>query len=336
MERWSLAQDRALDLITLGRAGIDLNADRFNCPLEEVEHFTRTVGGSPANIAVGAAKLGLRVGFIGRVADNGFGRFIRNYFLEQGIDTTGLIFDDEGCSNCLAVTEVRSPEVCGSVFYRERVADLNLKPTDIDPAFVASAKVLLISGTALAASPSREAALLAAEYAAAAGTKVALDIDYRPYTWRSAEEAALYYGLLCEKCHIIIGTREEFDATETLFLPGNQDDDRTARRWLDKQAELVIVKRGKDGSAAYTRQGPPLHAGIYPARLKKTFGAGDAYAAALIFGLISGKPLNECMALGGACASIVISGTTCSTAMPTLEELVDYMRRCDSGEIRAK
>ena len=333
MERWTLPQDRALDLITLGRAGIDLNADRFNCPLEEVEHFTRTVGGSPANIAAGAARLGLKVGFIGRVADNGFGRFIKQFFLERGIDTAGLVFDDEGYSNCLAVTEVRSPEQCGSVFYRDRVADLNLKPTDIDPAYIASAKVLLISGTALAASPSREAALLATEYAVAAGTKVALDIDYRPYTWRSAEEVALYYGLLCEKCDIIIGTREEFDATETLFLPGNRDDERTARRWLDRRAELVIVKRGKEGSTAYTRQAPPLHANIYPARVKKTFGAGDAYAAALFFGLLSRKPLALSMAMGGACASIVISGTTCSTAMPTLAELTDYMRRCDDGAI---
>lgn len=334
MEAWSTPQNRALDLITLGRAGIDFNADRFNCPLEEVEHFTRTVGGSPANIAVGAARLGLKVGFIGRVADNGFGRYIKTYFKTQGIDTAGLIFDDEGYTNCLAVTEVRSPEVCGSAFYRDRVADLNLKPTDLDPAYIASAKVLLISGTALAASPSREAALLAAEYAVAAGTRLALDIDYRPYTWRSPEEVALYYGLLCEKCDIIIGTREEFDATETLFLPGNRDDQVTARRWLEKRAELVIVKRGKEGSTAYTRQAPPLHADIYPAQLKKTFGAGDAYAAALFCGLLRGEGLARSMAMGGACASIVISRTTCSAAMPTPVELGDYMRRCDRGEIR--
>ena len=325
--------NRPLDLITLGRAGIDFNTDQLNCPLEEASSFTRTVGGSPANIAVGGATLSLNVGFIGKVANNGLGRYIVNYFHQKGIDTTNVIFDMSNAVNGLAITEIRSPRDCGAVFYRDNVADLNLTASEINEDYIKKSKILLVSGTALARSPSREAVFTAIEYAKRNNVFVALDIDYRPYTWGSLDEVAVYYNLVCEKCDLIIGNKEEFDLTHRLFTPENCADSTSEKRWLNHNAKIVVVKHGKTGSVAYTREQDEVRCAPFPARLIKTFGAGDAYAAAFLYGLVSGLELSECMKIASASASIVISKVSCSVAMPTVEEIYEYIQRCQQGEI---
>ena len=182
---------KTLDLICLGRAGIDLNPLEFNSQFEKVTAFKKSVGGSPANIAVGAAKLGLKVGFIGRVANNGIGRYIVEYFKKNNIDTSGMIFDEKS-ANSLALTEVLTPDKCGAIFYLDHTADLHLNHEDIHEDYIKESKSLLISGNALAQSPSREAVFLAVEYAKKHNTKVIIDIDYRPYAWKSIEEPAIY------------------------------------------------------------------------------------------------------------------------------------------------
>lgn len=324
MDKILFETNKKLDLICLGRAGVDLNPVEFNRPIEEVTTFIKSVGGSPANIAVGAAKMGLKVGFIGRVANNGFGRYILHYFKKKDIDTSKITFDDKA-ANSLALTEVLTPNRCGAIFYMDNVADLNLTCEDIDEEYIRGSKSLLISGTALAQSPSREAVFLAVEYAKKHNTKVIIDIDYRPYTWNSLEETAIYYSLICEKCDIIIGTREEFDVTELLWDKKNENDKKTADRWIDKGAELVIIKKGKDGSVAYLKNGTVIRVGIIPTHERKTFGAGDAYASSLIACLIKGKCIEKSILYGTASASIVITKTDCTEAMPTEKELEEFI-----------
>lgn len=316
--------NKKLDVICLGRAGVDLNPIEFNTSIDKVSGFIKSVGGSPANIAVGLAKQGMKVGFIGRVADNGFGKFIKDKFESVGIDTTGVIFDKKH-TNGLALTEVRSPEECGAIFYRENVADLHLCCDDINEDYIKSAKILMISGTALSKSPSREAAFLAIEYAKKNSVKVAMDIDYRPYSWESSSETSICYTMACEKCDIIIGTREEFDAVEYLWDKDNNDDETTAKRFLQKGAGIVVVKRGADGSAAFLDDGKVIKAGIVPAKLRKTFGAGDAFAAGFLTSLLKGNDIKTSLIKGSATASIVISKTDCTEAMPTSQELENYL-----------
>lgn len=325
MEKYIFKQNTDTDVTCLGRLGIDFNCNEINRPLENVVTFTRTVGGSPANIAVGIAKQGLKVGFIGRVANNGLGKFIINDFKSKNIDTSGIVIDKEA-QNCLAITEIKSPNNCGGILYRDNVADLNLTYSDIDEEKIKNSKVLLISGTALAKSPSREAAILAVDYAKKHDTTVVLDIDYRPYTWNSLEETSIYYNIICSKCDIIIGTREEFDAVEYLYNKDNNSDKNSALYWIKKGIKLVVVKRGKEGSTAWTNEGDEYKSEIFPAKLKKTFGAGDAYASAFISHLIKGCTISEAMKMGSASASIVISDLNCSDAMPTSEELNKFIK----------
>ena len=142
------------------------------------------------------------------------GRFIVNYLKDNHIDTSGISVDQTGAVTGLAFTEIKSPEDCSILMYRDNVADLKLDTTDVSEEYIKQSKALLISGTALAASPSREAVFLALDYARKHDVVVIFDLDYRPYTWKSAQETAVYYNLAAEKCDVIIGTREEFDMME--------------------------------------------------------------------------------------------------------------------------
>jgi 5-dehydro-2-deoxygluconokinase len=317
-------KDKKLDVICLGRAGIDLNPIEFNTTIDKVSGFVKSVGGSPANIAVGLAKQGMKVGFIGRVANNGFGKYIVDKFQELGINTDGIVYDNVH-TNGLALTEVRSPSECGAIFYRENVADLHLCCEDIKEDYIKMAKVLMVSGTAFAKSPSREATFLAIEYARRNGVTVAMDIDYRPYSWESDAETSICYTMVCEKCDIIIGTREEFDAVEYLWDKENKDDEKTAKRFISKGTKLVVVKRGEEGSTAFTSEGEVIKAGIIPTKLRKTFGAGDAFAAGFLTSLLNENDVKTSLIKGSGTASIVISKTDCTEAMPTSEELKNYL-----------
>lgn len=330
-----LPEGREFDLTALGRLCIDLNANEINRPMEETLTFTKYVGGSPANIAIGASRLGLRTAFIGKLADDQMGRFIADYLRRDGIDTRGVSTDRTGAVTGLAFTEIKSPSDCSILMYRDNVADLLLSPSEVSEELIARSRLLLLSGTALAASPSREAALLALTYARRHGTAVAFDIDYRPYTWKSPEETAVYYNLAAEKSDIIVGTREEFDSMERFEHNPDRSDAFTASKWFGHAAGLVIVKHGKAGSVAYTRDGGEHRAVSYPAKVIKTFGAGDSYAAGFLYGLLSGWAVDRSMSFGSAAASIVVSSHSCSDAMPTVRQVEEYIARCERGEIVA-
>ena len=318
-------ENRGLDFIAVGRLCIDLNANETQRPMEETKTFTKYVGGSPANIAIGAARLGLKTGFIGKVSDDQMGRFITDYLQKNKINTDSIVVDKTGAVTGLAFTEIKSPTDCSILMYRDNVADLKLSPTEVSEEYIKQSKALLISGTALAQSPSREAVFLALEHARKHEVVVFFDIDYRPYTWKSEAETAVYFNLAAEKSDVIIGTREEFDMMEKLLNYEESNDQVTAERWFSHHAQIVVIKHGGEGSIAYTRDGDSHRGGIFKTKVLKTFGAGDSYASAFIYGLMQGLEIPQAMRLGGASASIVISKHSCSDAMPTSVELLEFM-----------
>mgnify|MGYP001238897275 CR=1 FL=1 len=335
MNHLNFPQERPLDFIAMGRLCIDLNANEINRPLEETKTFTKYVGGSPANIAIGMSRLGMRTGFIGRVADDQLGRYILNYLAENHIDRSGVVTDRSGSVTGLAFTEIKSPTDCSILLYRDNVADLKVEPNDVDESYLQQTKAFLISGTALAKSPSREAIFLALEYARKHNVVTFFDLDYRPYTWKSPEETAIYYNLAAEKCDVIIGTRDEFDLMERFEANPERDDQVTAEKWFDYQAKIVVVKHGQDGSVAYTNKGERFEGTIFPAKVLKTFGAGDSYAAGFIYGLLQGWEIPRAMEFGAAAASIVVSSHSSSEAMPTVEQVKEYIEKCRNGEMEA-
>ncbi len=215
-------ETRKLDLILLGRVTIDFNPayndqvkEDFK-PLKKVHMFEKFVGGSPANIAVGVTRHGLKAGFIGKVSADQFGEYVVDYFNEQGIDTSHITKCTNGEKLGLTFTEMLSSKESSILMYRNRIADLQLSVEDIDEEYIKSAKAILVSGTALAESPSREATLKAVMLAKKNNTKVIFDIDYREYNWKNTDEISIYYSMIAKEADIIMGSREEFDLTEKL------------------------------------------------------------------------------------------------------------------------
>lgn len=210
--------------------------------------------------------------------------------------------------------------------YRDNAADLKLEPTDVSEDYICCSKALLISGTALSKSPSREAVFLALKYARKHGLVVFFDIDYRPYSWASDAETAIYYSLAAEKSDVILGTREEFDLMEAFDDNLNRDDEVTANKWFGYHGKVVVIKHGEEGSIAYTKDGDQFEGKIFPAKVVKTFGAGDSYASAFVYGLLNGWTIPEAMEFGSASASIVVSSHSSSDAMPNVEQIQAYIQ----------
>lgn len=312
---------RPLDFIGLGRLCIDLNANEINRPMEETRTFTKYVGGSPANITIAIARLGLKTGFIGRVSDDQHGRFILNYLRDRGIDIANVATDLSGSVTGLAFTEIKSPAECSILMYRDNAADLKLEPADVKEDYIKRAKAILISGTALAQSPSREAVFAALDYAHKHQVVVFFDIDYRPWTWRSKADTRIYCRLVAEKSDVILGGREEFDVLEDRKEGTKGDDRETAEMWFGHRAKIVLVKHGGDGSICITKNGNRYKGMTFPANVVKTFGAGDSFAGAFIYGLMQGWSVEKSQQFGAASASIVVSSHSCSDAMPSLEEI---------------
>ncbi|MBD0406957.1 5-dehydro-2-deoxygluconokinase [Bacillus sp. 1021] len=320
--KYTFNEEKEFDIVAIGRACIDLNAAEYNRPMEETMTFSKYVGGSPANIAIGSAKLGLKAGFIGKIPDDQHGRFIVSYMQGKGVDTSQMAVDKEGRKAGLAFTEILSPEECSILMYRDNVADLYLEPSEVNEGYIANAKMLLVSGTALAKSPSREAVLKAVHIAKKHDVKVVFELDYRPYTWLSAEETAVYYTLAAEQSDIVIGTRDEFDVMENR---SGGENDETVRRLFAHSADLVVIKHGVDGSYAYSRSGEVFRARAYKTKVLKTFGAGDSYASAFIYGLVSGRDIETALKYGSASASIVVSKHSSSEAMPAAGEILELI-----------
>ena len=318
---------RALDLICLGRAGVDFYAQQDGVALEDVVTFRKSVGGSPANVATQLARLGGSAAILSIVSDDGFGRYVRRFLADNGVDVSALKTDTTGALNSTSFTEMR-PEQCKVIIYRRDAADLQLQPADIDRDFIASARALLVTGTALSASPSREAAWHAMDLARQAGTTVVLDLDHRPYGWHNANEAAVTLRLACSLADIVIGNREEYDVLEQLeqLMPSaERDDHASARRVLSGMTQVAVVKDGQRGCRVFQRDGSQLDMGIYPVQARKPFGSGDAFAGALLWALFEGRDWTHATRCGAAAAALNVSRDACAEAMATKIELTQFM-----------
>ncbi len=322
----SFDENKRYDLILLGRVAIDFNPMDYYKTLAESETFRKYVGGSPANIAVGLSRLGKKCGFFAKVSDDRFGEYVVDYFKNEGIDTSHIRKCENGESLGLTFTEILSRDESNILMYRNGIADLSLCPEDIDEEYLTQAKAVLISGTALAASPSREAALKTVALARKNGVRIIFDIDYRAYNWKSLDEMAAYYLAVARDSDIILGSRQEYDLTER-FLGLDGTDKASAGYWCSCQASVVVIKHGRGGSAAYTDDGKSYFIRPFPVDALKGFGGGDGYASSFLYGIFNGMDIQDCLELGSASASMLVASHGCSADMPTVESLREFIRK---------
>lgn len=318
--------NKEFDLILLGRVAVDLNPVDYYCPLNESTTFKRYLGGSPANIAVGLARLGKKCGFFARVSDDQLGTFVTDYFDNEGIDTSHIKRCQNGEKIGLTFTEIKSETESSIVMYRNEAADLKLDVADIDEEYINKAKAILISGTALAESPSREAALKAVALAKKNGVPIIFDIDYRAYNWKNSDEIAIYYSSVAREADIILGSREEYDLTEK-FIKVGMTDKESAAYWHSQNAKIVIIKHGKEGSTAYTNDGESYSIKPFPVKLLKSFGGGDGYASAFLYGIFEGWEIIDALEFGSASAAMLVASHACSQDMPTVDAVKKFIKK---------
>ncbi len=329
-------RDRERDVICMGRAAVDLYGEQIGARLEDVQTFAKYLGGSPTNTAVGASRLGLRAGLVSRVGDEHNGRFVRETLVREGVDVSCLTTDPQRLT-ALVFLSIKDADTFPLLFYRAQCADMALCVDDIDPGYIASAHALVVSGTHLSQPGTRAACLKAMQAARAAGTKVALDIDYRPVLWgltspglgerRYVASAAVSEQLqaVLPLCDLIVGTEEE------VHIAGGSTDSLAAlQRIRELSPGLIVMKRGPMGCVAYPGAIPAgLDAGIagpgFPVEVYNVLGAGDAFMAGLLRGWVRGEPLAEALRYANACGAIVVSRHGCAPAMPSWDELTFFL-----------
>lgn len=317
--------EKELDVILLGRVAIDFNPMDYYKTLAESEVFKKYVGGSPANIAVGLSRLGKKCGFLSRVSDDRFGDYVLEYFRKEGIDTSHIKRCVHGEKTGLTFTEILDEDTSSILMYRNMAADLALEPADVDEEYIKSCKALLVSGTALAESPSREAAFKAIALAKKNKVRIIFDIDYRDYNWKSKDEVTVYYSQAARDADVIMGSRQEYDLTER-FAGLDGSDRVSAEYWFEQNAKIVVIKHGKQGSAAYTKDGNAYTVKPFPVKALKSFGGGDGYGSSFLNGLLEGWDIMDCLECGSASAAMLVASHGCSADMPTLDAVRAFIK----------
>ncbi len=329
---------KPLDLITIGRASVDLYGQQVGGRLEDMGSFAKYVGGSPTNIAVGTARLGLKSALITRVGDEHMGRFIREQLAAEGVETAGIVTDPERLT-ALVLLGIRDQDQFPLIFYRENCADMALCADDIDPMFIAMARAVVATGTHLSHPRTEAAVLKALHLARDGGAQTALDIDYRPNLWGLAghgdgESRFIASAAVTAKLQktlplfdLIVGTEEEF------HIAGGSTDTIQALRNVRAVSDAVLVcKRGPMGAAAFTGAIPDtLDAGQsgpgFPIEVFNVLGAGDGFMSGLLRGWLDRADWPTALQYANACGAFAVSRHGCAPAYPSWEELQFFLKR---------
>ena len=328
--------EKTLDLISIGRSSVDLYSQQIGCRLEDVGSFAKSVGGCPANIAIGAARLGLKSALVTRVGAEQMGNFIREQLVREGVAIDGVHVDKDRLT-ALVLLAVKSEGVSPTTFYRSDCADMALDESDIDEDFVARARAIVVTGTHFSRPSASEAQAKAIAVAKRHAGKVAFDVDYRPNLWglggheagfeRYVKSDAVSKRLrpVLPDCDLIVGTEEE------IMIAAGADNVLDSLKGIRAiTGATIVLKRGAKGCVVY--DGPiadDLEAAIvgrgFPIEVFNVLGAGDAFMSGFLRGWLSGEDLATCATWGNACGAFAVSRLLCSPEYPTWPELKHFL-----------
>ncbi|WP_240648353.1 bifunctional 5-dehydro-2-deoxygluconokinase/5-dehydro-2-deoxyphosphogluconate aldolase [Pararobbsia silviterrae] len=330
------AAGRELDLICIGRLAVDLYAQQVGARLEDVASFAKYLGGSSANIAFGAARLGLKSAMLTRVGDDHMGRFLTESLAREGCDTRHIVIDTQRLT-ALVLLGLKDRDTFPLVFYRDNCADMAFDIADVDEPFIASSKALLITGTHLSTQKVLAASTQALTYARKHAVRTILDIDYRPVLWGLTGKAdgetrfiandtvTAHLQRMLPLFDLVIGTEEEFR-----IAGGGGDLLASLRGVRHVTAATLVVKRGALGCTVIEADIPdriddaPTFGGVQ-VEVLNVLGAGDAFASGFLSGWLREKAYAECAEIANACGALVVSRHACAPAMPTPAELHAFL-----------
>lgn len=310
--------DTPLEVVTVGRVGVDLYPEQSGVGLADVTTFRKMLGGSATNVAVAAAKLGRRSAVVTKVGDDPFGPYVRRALEGFGVDVSH-VGTDPRLRTPIVFCELHPPDDFPILFYREPSApDMQLEPADLPDALVREAALFWTTGTGLSAEPSRSATLDALRRRGRRAITVH-DLDFRPMFWRSPEEAGRLGREAVALATVAVGGR-----TEAMPLVGDRSPADTAKALLGLGVDLAVVKLGPEGVLAATADEqvvvPPLHVEVV-----NGLGAGDAFGGALCHGLLAGWELERTIRFANAAGALVASRLGCADDMPAETEVEELL-----------
>jgi 5-dehydro-2-deoxygluconokinase len=325
-----------LDVITIGRASVDLYGQQIGSRLEDIASFTKAVGGCPANIAIGTARLGLKSALLTRVGTEQMGRFITEQLAREGVETKGIVSDPERLT-ALVLLAVEKEGVSPMIFVRTDCADMALSEDDVSEAFIASAGAIVVTGTHFSTPNAEAAQLKAIRIAKANGRKVVFDIDYRPNLWGLAGHEAGFSRYvksdyvtgkikpILRDCDLIVGTEEE-----VLIAAGESDLVAALKAIRAVSTATIVLKRGAMGCIVYDGAIPDdFEKGIvgkgFPIEIYNVLGAGDAFMSGFLRGWLKGEPLGTCATWANACGAFAVSRLLCAPEYPSWDELSFFL-----------
>ncbi len=314
----------ALELLTVGRVGVDIYPQQAG-PLKDVTTFAKYLGGTATNVAVGAARLGRRSAVLTKVGRDPFGDFVREALAGFGVDPS-YVGTAPDLNTPVVFCELDPPEDPALYFYRAPIApDLTLGDDDVPWSLVRDVPVFWVTGTGASVEPSRTTQLAMLKHRGRpepdTERHTVLDLDWRPMFWPSVEEARVEYDAMLDHVDVAVGNRAEVEVAV-----GTSDPHEAAERLLARGLKLAMVKMGGDGVLVATPEATRV---VTPHRVEVVcgLGAGDAFGAALVHGLLSGWDAVRCAEHANAAGAIVASQLACADAMPTLEELSSLVAR---------
>jgi 5-dehydro-2-deoxygluconokinase len=300
--------------LTFGRSGVDIYPLQIAVGLEDVMTFGKFLGGTAANVAVAAARLGRRAAIITGVGDDPFGRYVRRELRRLGVDDRHVVVDPKHPTP-VTFCEIFPPDHFPLWFYRPcNAPDLQVRAQDLGMDTVRAVDMMWLTVTGLSQEPSRDAhhEVLAARVAS---QHTVLDLDYRPMFWADVSHARAEVQSVLGQVTVAVGNREECEVAVD-----ETDPDRAADALLDAGVKLAIVKQGPNGVLAKSRServvSPPI-----PVTPVNGLGAGDSFGGSLAHGLLAGWSLDKIIARANAAGAIVATRLECSTAMPTAAEI---------------
>ena len=307
------------NFLLIGRAGIDIYPEPPGTKIENAKNFISHLGGSSANMGVELAKFGGKCHILTCVSDDALGKLALNQLDYYKVKRSLVKLVKNETRISFAIVESTN-ENHQSIIYRHKAADLFLTKSDIDNANINKFDCIIITGTSLAAEPSRSSILYVLKIAKDNKIPVLMDIDYRPYTWESNKKAKEIYNLASNLCTGIIGNDDEFG-----ILAGNYKKGFSFAKKLSKKISLVIYKQGEKGSITLVNS-KKIKKGVFSVKPLKPTGAGDAFIGAFVGSLLNSYNIEDSLNIGSAAAAIVVTKVGCSPAMPNLNEILEFMK----------
>ena len=316
----------------MGRVAVDFYAEQIGSALEDAQSLSMYLGGCPANISVGASRLGLKAAILSRVGTDDMGVFLRNTLIKEGVDTSQLV-DDNKHLTALVILGVNPPDRFPLIFYRENCADMQIKVEDIHADLFRTSKAYLFSGTCLSTPEMQETTHFAIKTARENGCAVILDIDYRPVLWKLTEpgdgesrfqvapEVSAEVQRVLADCDLIVGTEEE------ILCAGGGEDLGLALDAIRTLSDAPIVqKRGEEGCVVFDKQcDQPIESDAFPVEVLNVLGAGDSFMAGFLRGWLRGESWEDCGKFANANGALVVSRHGCAPAMASFRELEFFM-----------